>query len=71
MELVRLLESMVANLRDNPEEWVNGDLESFLGAMAAWVEDMDGYYANAGQPLPEPPGWRTIAEILMAAKHYE
>jgi hypothetical protein len=69
--LVRFLEQLLGELRSNPGQWDNSDLPSFLGALAAWVADMDGYYANKGVPMPEPPGWQTFAEMLAAAQLYE
>jgi hypothetical protein len=32
---------------------------------------MDGYYANKGQRALESPSWRTLGEMLLAAKYYE
>jgi hypothetical protein len=42
-----------------------------LEALAAWVEDMDGYYLNQGKAVPEKPDWKHVADMLMAAKLYE
>ncbi len=42
-----------------------------LSAMASWIEDMDGYYKNIGELLPQTPSWRTLADILYASKMYE
>jgi len=39
--------------------------------MAAWVEDMDGFYTNQGLPVPEKPDWKVFADILMGGKIYE
>ncbi|HEX5505392.1 MAG TPA: hypothetical protein VFW96_22430 [Thermomicrobiales bacterium] len=59
------------NLKERPDEWENADLPSFLEALAAWTEDMDGYRQNGGEPAPEQPTWKTLGEILLAAKVYE
>ena len=59
------------NLKERPDEWENGDLPSFLEALAAWIDDMDGYCQNRGEPVPEQPTWKTLGEILLAAKVYE
>ena len=45
-------------------------LEGWL-SLAAWAEDMDGYYLNAGGPVPEQPTWKTLADMLLAARIYE
>jgi hypothetical protein len=69
--LVKLIAAMVKDLRDNPDEWENKDLSSYLEAIASWIEDMDGYYENINQPLPKDTNWKVFADILMAAKIYE
>lgn len=70
-QLAAFLRGMVAELRGQPGTWQNGDLPSFLSAMAAWVEDMDGYYANRGEDVPDAPTWQTLRDILSAARVYE
>lgn len=57
--------------RENPQSWENKDLGTFLEALAAWLEDMDGYYLHQRQPIPEKPDWKNVADMLMAAKLYE
>ena len=53
----------------NGSEWENDTVDSFLEAMASW--NIEGYYANSGQVLPEQPNWKMFAQILIAAKWYE
>jgi hypothetical protein len=69
------LASFILNLKNdllaNNNEWQNADLESFLDAMHAWILSMDQLYANLGNELPKEPSWKTLAEILYAAKFYE
>ena len=70
-DLGRFIRALAKEL-DNPDEaWENQDLYSFLEAMAAWVDDMDGYYLNKGEAIPRDPSWGTIAQILLAATAYE
>lgn len=59
------------NFKENPESWENQDITSYLVALAAWVEDMDGYYINQGKSVPKDVNWEIFADILMAAKIYE
>jgi hypothetical protein len=54
-----------------PDSWENDHLSVYLKAIAAWVSDMDGYFQNRGETVPEQPTWRLLASILLAAKHYE
>ena len=70
-DLSKFIAEMRRRLETNPGEWENVDLAAFLEAMAAWVDDMDGYYANRGEPMPDPPTWSTFGEILLAATVYE
>ncbi len=44
--------------------WENPELGAFLEAMKAWTEDM-------GNRLPSEPTWKTLAQMLIAAKIYE
>lgn len=68
---VRFVELMAADLKKNPNEWENRDLESFLQAMASWIEDMDGYYQNQQIEMPKNINWHFMSSVLMAAKIYE
>ena len=70
-ELKAFVEALKTDLQDKPGQWENGTLERFLGALASWIEDMDGYYRNHGRDVPITPSWRTIGEMLIAAKMYE
>ncbi|EJD0490131.1 hypothetical protein M0245_004732 [Salmonella enterica] len=70
-ELIELLEFLSSNARNDLSEWENRDLPSYLGSMASWIEDMDGYYLNQKLPVPENINWSFIADILMAARVYE
>ncbi|MFF7237691.1 hypothetical protein [Streptomyces collinus] len=37
---------------DEGASWSNADLSAFLEALAAWIADADGWYSNAGRPMP-------------------
>jgi hypothetical protein len=68
VSFVRFLRSSLGAKGNGSE---NRNLESYLEAIAAWVEDMDGYYQNRGQPVPQQPDWKVLGEILLAATLYE
>jgi hypothetical protein len=70
-ELVAFAKGLAADFRKDPGAWENATVDAYLDAFAAWVEDMDGYYANRGEPEPTTPSWRVVADMLMAAKMYE
>lgn len=70
-ELIQFIHSLRKDLQTNKEEWENTTLEDFLEAMAAWVNDMEGYYLHSNEPMPTQPSWKTIADILYASSKYE
>ena len=70
-EFLSFLTALRNDLSANPESWQNVTLESFLEALQAWVNDMDGYYTNIGKPVPQVPDWQVVAEMLMASRVYE
>lgn len=70
-EFILFARELLRDLREDPGSWENNDLPSFLEALAAWTEDMDGYYKNQNEPMPEQPSWSMLAGILLAATMYE
>jgi len=70
-DLVLFIRHLVQDLRTCPERWENTSLEAYLAAMAAWVQEMDGYYRNRGETVPQHPTWKHLREILLAARIYE
>jgi hypothetical protein len=70
-DFVEFLRGLGRDFRDHADAWENGDLSSFLDAMAAWIEDMDGYYEAHGEPVPTQPTWKVLAQVFAAARVYE
>ena len=70
-DLALLIHRLVQDLRTCPERWENTSLEAYLAAMAAWLQDMDGYCHNRGETAPQYPTWKHVGEILLAARIYE
>ena len=60
-DFASFLKKLHRDLREG-EEWENSTLESFLEALAAYVED-------AG--LGDDSDWKTFAKTLLAARVYE
>jgi hypothetical protein len=71
LELAKVIRELAEDLEKNPIAWTNADLPAFLDALAACVEDMDGYFSNRGDPVPVTPSWSTVAGMLAAARIYE
>ena len=70
-DLALFIHHLVQDLRTCPERWENTSLEAYLAAIAAWLQDMDGYYHNRGETAPQHPTWKHVGEILLAARIYE
>ena len=70
-DLSQFVGALRADLATNPDRWENPTLDRFLEAIGAWIEGMEGYYKNTGQPHTDAPTWKTFGDILMAATMYE
>lgn len=70
-DLAVFIRGLRADLASDPEQWENPNLDRYLGALAAVVEDLDGGYMNRGEAVPTQPSWELVAEILDTAKIYE
>jgi hypothetical protein len=70
-DFVRFLQAMAEEFRERPAYWENTNLASYLDAMAAWADDMEGFYKTQGQAPPEQPTWKLLADLLLAARVYE
>jgi hypothetical protein len=70
-EFVVFVHELLHHLQATPGEWENLSLENYLEALASWVEDCDGYYANRGEPVVQDPSWKFLGEALLAASVYE
>ncbi|UEP38551.1 hypothetical protein [Burkholderia ambifaria] len=70
-ELADFVGQLLKDLEENRAEWENQTLERFLLAMESWIRSMDSFYKNTNQEVPVTPNWRTLGDILYAAKIYE
>jgi hypothetical protein len=70
-DLAQFVEMLRRDLVARGEGWENPTLELFLGAMAAWIRDMDGWFLNRGTDVPDQPDWSLVGHMLMAASVYE
>lgn len=70
-DFVDFVEILIIDMKENPDEWENNSLISFLEAIASWVMDMEGYYVNNNIPMPKDINWKVFANILAAARVYE
>jgi hypothetical protein len=69
--VLEAIERLLGEWRDGvePAGWENVTVPEYLGALAAWLHDSDGYYANEGRIAPD--GWTVMADAMHAAAIYE
>lgn len=64
----------LANLRNqyitSPKQIENLSVPKFLEAMSGFIADIEGFYQNKNQPVPEID-WQVFSDILKAASMYE
>ena len=53
--------ALIKDWSENPQEWENGRIDTFLDAALAWSEIK----------LSTEASWRAFAEFLYAGKYYE
>ncbi|MEO6808186.1 MAG: hypothetical protein ABI353_03625 [Isosphaeraceae bacterium] len=70
-DFVEFVRDLTQDLWTNPGDWENPGLDSYLETLGAWVNDMDGYFQNRGEPVPKQASWKLLGEILLAARIYE
>ncbi|MEV6193384.1 hypothetical protein AB0M19_13410 [Streptomyces sp. NPDC051920] len=70
-DLAAFVRSIQRSHAEDGSSWENPDLSSFLEALAAWIDDADGWYSNTGHELPASGDWRFFARALRAATIYE
>ena len=70
-DFVFFLRKLRKDFIENPSSWENNNIDDFLEAMEAWVDEMEGFYANQNVPMPKNIKWGVFADILMGAKLHE
>lgn len=70
-DLAAFVRSLHRSLAEDGSSWESADLASFLEALAAWIDDANGWYSNAGRELPANGDWGFFARALGAAAVYE
>ncbi len=69
--VVGLIRRLLNEFQESPPEaWANRTVDQYLEALAAWIEDCDGYYANQGRSVPDD-AWDILSDALQAARSYE
>ena len=69
---IRFVQELRNNFLQDGEQWENKTLDQFLEALAAYAEDIQGYYDNMTPSVnADIPGWKVFADMLMGASMYE
>jgi hypothetical protein len=71
-DLIQFIHALQDDLEQHPERWENNDLHTYLGALARFLGDADGYYRNMKKDVEaDLPSWRLLADCLLAATAYD
>ncbi len=69
---IEFVSKLHAEYKSNGKEWSVNTIDGFIENIAAYAEDIDGYYKNMGfEASPKTPTWRIFAQILKGATVYE
>jgi len=69
---ISFLDLLRQDFLHNPDEWENKTLDTFLEALGAYANNIQGYYDNTGQKVnADEPSWQTFADIFKGATMYE
>lgn len=70
-DLAVFVEMLRRDLRERGQEWENPDLDSFLEAFGAWLEQAEGFYRHRRIDPSSVSPWTFVADALAAARVYE
>lgn len=70
-KLLEFLFYLQKDFKENKDDWENIKIEDYLEGMEAWLNDYEGVYQNRGEQIPKNISWGFIAQVLLAAAHYE
>lgn len=68
---IDFLKYLSVDKQNNSEQWENKKIDEYLSAIAAWTEDMEGYYYNMESEKPQNIDWKFIATLFYVGKIYE
>lgn len=69
---IEFCKTLLIEFENDNKSWENNTLSSFLEALAAYAQDVQGYYDFFKLGIDaDNPSWRTFATILRGATVYE
>lgn len=70
-EFIEFVNVLLKDIKENRQDWEEKQVFSYLESIQSWVEDMEGYYTNTKQEIPQNINWNFIATLLYVGKIYE
>ncbi len=70
-EFIEFVNVLLKDIKENHQDWEGKQVFSYLESIQSWVEDMEGYYTNTKQEIPQNINWNFIATLLYVGKIYE
>ncbi|HFR4149928.1 DUF7660 family protein [Bacillus bombysepticus] len=70
-DLLKFLVYLQKDFKVNKDEWENVEVETYLEALNSWLGSCESVYINQREKFPENISWKFIAQMLLAAAHYE
>lgn len=70
-DFISFIDLIIMDYKTNEQEWENKNIEEYLASIKSWVEDMEWYYKNTNQALPNDINWNVFSNIIYAGKIYE
>ncbi|MBU5677859.1 hypothetical protein KQI88_15685 [Alkaliphilus sp. MSJ-5] len=70
-DFIEFINVLLKDINENPDDWEDKHVFSYLESIQSWVEDMEGYYSNTKQEIPKDINWNFIATLLYVGKIYE
>lgn len=70
-KFIEFLNELINDREKKDAEWENKDIPEYLESISSWVEDMEGYYMNTNQDVPNDINWSFIAQLFYVGKIYE
>ena len=70
-DLLKFLVYLQKDFKVNKDEWENVEVETYLEALNSWLGSCESVYINQGEKFPEDISCKFIAQMLLAAAHYE
>lgn len=70
-DFISFMEMLINDFNQNKHDWENQTVKEYLEAMKSWIEDMDGYFENTKQPVPDNIDWNFFSIVLYLGKIYE